>query len=423
MDLPLRPPEAAEVANLIFEQAERKPLTDEVRNRVAARGAVLRLESMTPWYGSLERDPVHPSSYYLAVDGAQGEPLLLHLATAAAPTSSIFCKALLIGRMRRPNGPEMVINTIPFGPSDYERIDQFATRINPAFLPRPQGSRPAIAVETDEPEKALPAAFDAFRSILKRTGKNLAGTSVPQGPDEDLPRKVYFAGIWAAIRAGWREGYSAGVGITAEGTLEAAREAIRKAAAFTRFSIDITPLVYDAGAAEEDFERTFTAEERGWIFDEFARPFDMGGTVYEFAPEDVVRLALKFGRGLQAAGRLHEAIRQARAVRKTGRPFDFELSLNSASQPVAPGELMFCLHWLKASGHAAQLAAGGIACLPELAAVCRHYQCTLSVRGRGDCEAETLDAIGRATGGRVNYVISGGADAGGIAAAADRLLG
>jgi len=81
-------------------------LNDEVRNRLAARAAVLRLETVTPYFGSLVRDPVHPSSYYLAVDGGRGEPLLLHLAPATAPTSSIFYKPLLIGRMRRPNGPE-----------------------------------------------------------------------------------------------------------------------------------------------------------------------------------------------------------------------------------------------------------------------------------------------------------------------------
>ena len=63
LDLPLRPSEAAELAILVFEQAERKPLNDEVRNRLAARAAVLRLETVTPYFGSLVRDPVHPSSY------------------------------------------------------------------------------------------------------------------------------------------------------------------------------------------------------------------------------------------------------------------------------------------------------------------------------------------------------------------------
>ena len=114
LDLPLRPSEASQLGSLILDQAERKPLTGDVRNRIAARGAVLRLETITPYFGSLERDPVHPSAYYLAVDGAQGEPLLLYLALATAPTSSIFYKPLLIGRTKRANGPEIVVNAVPF---------------------------------------------------------------------------------------------------------------------------------------------------------------------------------------------------------------------------------------------------------------------------------------------------------------------
>ena len=149
LDLPLRPSEAGELAILIFEQAERKPLNDEVRNRLAARAAVLRLETVAPYFGSLVRDPVHPSSYYLAVDAGRGEPLLLHLAPATAPTSSVFYKPLLIGRMRRPNGPEIVINSVPFGPCDHQNLEKFAAQIGAAFLPRPQGLRSAIAVSSD----------------------------------------------------------------------------------------------------------------------------------------------------------------------------------------------------------------------------------------------------------------------------------
>src|SRR5579863_9329612 len=97
LDLLLRPPEAAELANLIFELAEAKPLTDEVRNRIAARAAALKLQSVTACFGSLERDPVHRSTYYLAVDVREGPPQLLHMAPAGAPTSSLFHGTLLIG--------------------------------------------------------------------------------------------------------------------------------------------------------------------------------------------------------------------------------------------------------------------------------------------------------------------------------------
>ena len=150
---------------------------------------MLKFQTLTPFFGSLERDPVHHSVYYLAVD-SETEPLLLHMALAAAPTSSIYYKPLLIGRMRRPNGPEIVINAIPFGPRAHQNIETFAARINPAFYPKPQGARTTITVEED-----YPAAFDTFRAIQKRTGKNFAALAGD-----------YHAAMCAAIRAGWRSG-------------------------------------------------------------------------------------------------------------------------------------------------------------------------------------------------------------------------
>ena len=42
LELPLRTAEAAELANPIFDRAEHRALTDEVRNRMAARAAVPR---------------------------------------------------------------------------------------------------------------------------------------------------------------------------------------------------------------------------------------------------------------------------------------------------------------------------------------------------------------------------------------------
>src|ERR1051325_388686 len=107
-DLPLRPSEAGALAALIFEHAERKPLKEDLRNRIAGRAAAVKFESLAPYLGSLERDPVHPSSYYVAVDAAT--PLLLHIAAASAPTGSLYPKALLIGRMRPSRGREIVIN-------------------------------------------------------------------------------------------------------------------------------------------------------------------------------------------------------------------------------------------------------------------------------------------------------------------------
>jgi hypothetical protein len=353
---------------------------------------------VTPYFGSLVRDPVLPSTYYLAIDAGRGEPMLLHLAPATAPTSSIFYKPLLIGRMRRPSGPEIVINAVPFGPSDCENLEKFVSQIGAAFLPRPQGLRPAIAVSG-----GLAAAFDAFRAILKRSGKNLAATAAnPAASGRDF----YYAGLCAAIRAGWREGYSAGIHVVVAGdNLDAARETIRNAAGFTRFSIDTSCLFRETGNGA-------ALEDRAWILDEFVRPFEIGDAVYEFTPPEVLRLASKFGPALKINEQLHESIRQARSALKTGRSFDFEPSLEGAASATTPQELIFWLHWLKARGHGAQLAApnlggDGVAeRLKEFAAIARHYQCTLSIRSGAGHSAEALETIARATVGRVNYTIS-----------------
>ena len=442
LDLPLRPSEASELAILIFDQAERKPLTDEVRNRIAARGSVLRLETIKPYFGSLERDPVHPSVYYLAVDGEKAEPLLLHLALATAPTSSIFYKPLLIGRMRRPNGPEMVINSIPFGPSECDQLEKFCARIDTAFLPRPQGLRTAITVGGDHAELLLPAAFDAFRAILKRTGKNVASIGVP--PAGVSARHFYCAGLWAAIRAGWRDGYNAAVEFAVSNeTLDAAKETIRQTAAFSTFGADAGslfhleadmrhPFAWSDAVIEEKFDACFTASERGWICDEFVRSFDPGDAVYKFTRPNVLRLAVKFGPALRVMEQLHESIRQARSALKTGRPFDFELLLDQSPAPATPEELIFCLHWLKQRGHPAQLAEPRLAAGPglaeqlkALAGVARHYQARLSIRSQADHTPEVLDLIARATVGRVNYKVSGDAAdlTGNVNSLAEHLVG
>jgi len=432
LELPLRPAEAAELANLIFDQAEGKPLTDDVRNRLAARAAVLRLAGITPYFGSLGRDPVHPSAYYLAVDGENEAPLLLYIALANAPTSSIFRRPLLIGRMRRHHGPEIVINAIPFGPRERENLEKFAARIDGGVLPRPQGSRGAIAVAA-EPGPA----FDAFRAILKRSGENLAAVCAPPGA---AVRDAYYASLWAAIRAGWREGYAAGVEIAvAAESLESAKQTIVEAAGFTGFAIDTTSLLREpaSGAGmDEQFDAFFSAEDRGWILDEFVRSFDTGGAVYELTAPDVVRLAVKFGRCLKVNEQLRENIRQTRSALRLGRAFDFGPVLGGPAH-TTPREMLFCLHWLKARGHAAQFAAPNLGFTPgqpyaaepaaqlgervkELAAIARHYQAILSVRHGSGKQAEVVQAIAKATVGRVNYQI---ADAGEIAFVAGGLLG
>jgi hypothetical protein len=359
LDLPLRPPEAAELASIVFSQAERKPLNEDVRGRIASRLSALRFESLRPFPLSLDRDPVHHSTYYMAIDGQNGEPLLLHMAPAAAPTSAIFPKPLLIGRMRQANGPEMIVNAIPFGPRDHDSLERFASKIDAAFLPRAQASRPALLAS------ATPAAFEAFRRVFKSSRKNVAAIEAQPG---ESPREFYYSGIWAAIRAGWREGYTAGVtlAVNSDGP-GALRDAIAEAAPLSRFAVDVSLLVGAPGDAD---------------------------------------LTFKYGAALKAGEGAHELMRQVRAAKRITRPFDFEFSLQRAAEPTAAHELAFCLEWLKARGHAAQLAAPCIhteSDLSALAAAARSAQCTLTLDATGD-----LAAMFSVTAGRVNARIQCG---------------
>lgn len=190
-DLPVRTGEAAAIANLAIELAASKPLTDEVRGRINSRAAMLKLEATKPYFASLERDPIHPSALYLAIDGIHGEPMLLRLAPAATPSSGLFPKSILIGRVPGPAGQELVMNAIPFGPTDEEAIKTFSEKINRAYLPKNGTAGGLAAGLSPDPQ----TAFEAFREILKIKGLNQA---------------VYnnvTSGIWAAIRTGWREGW------------------------------------------------------------------------------------------------------------------------------------------------------------------------------------------------------------------------
>ena len=191
--LPLKANEAAALADLVYQQLEGNPLTADLRNRFAARLPQLALETFTPFPGSLARDPIHPSTYYIAIDTQSG-PMLLRIALASSPASGLFPGAMLIGRMRPGGGREIVINAVPFNFSDHAAIRTFAEQVDPAFLPRSQGPQSAIIVEGADSA----AAFRAFRAILKSTGLNLAAIA-----------DNYDIALWSAIRAGWREGWNA----------------------------------------------------------------------------------------------------------------------------------------------------------------------------------------------------------------------
>ncbi len=188
-DLPVRTGEAAAIANLVFELAGNKPFTDELRARIASRAAILKLTDTKPYFASLERDPIHPSAIYLAIDGIEGEPLLLRMAPGTTPSSGLFPKSILIARVPGPGGVELVLNAVPFGPGDDEAIRTFAEKVNRAFLPQ---QRAVAAPQPADPERA----FEEFRQVLKTRGQNTAAFP-------DLTK-----GTWAAIRTGWREGWT-----------------------------------------------------------------------------------------------------------------------------------------------------------------------------------------------------------------------
>jgi hypothetical protein len=384
LELPLRPAEAGSVANLIFDLAERKSLTDDLRSRLAGRAAVLRLTGLKPYFGSLARDPVHPSTYYLAVDGDESEPLLLHMALANAPTSSLFAKPLLVGRMPRPGGPEMVINCLRFGPGERENIRKFAASTDPRLLPQPLGPRPAIVVESTQPAADFPVAFEAFRAVLKRTGKNLAAFS---GGHPD----TYSTALWAAIRAGWRDGYSMRAAIPIDGSTDRTKAAIRHWADCSRFAVSIVG--------------------RSSLGGDLAETLDPKPN--EISTGEAARLTLQYGAALKAAAEAHEWIRQTRSALKIGRSFDLEISFEGAEHPTSPTELLFCLHWMKSHGRPVQLGApepgaGSPSSLGELSAVARQYGCTLSLTARPDHTADALAVIGRATMGRISYRLAAG---------------
>jgi hypothetical protein len=203
-ELPLRPSEAAQLAVVLYQQIADRRLTDDIRNRLADQTATLGLTSVVAHFGSLEADPVHLSAYFLAVDGlARGarEPLLLHIAPSAEPTSALFSTPLLIGRMRPGGEREVVINATPFGPADRTEIETYARQVCPAFLPRPAGLPVLARIEMDHPDEAAPLAFRTFQTLVP---PGTPGFAIP------ATEECYWSLVWAAIRTGYRDGYAIG---------------------------------------------------------------------------------------------------------------------------------------------------------------------------------------------------------------------
>jgi hypothetical protein len=391
--------EVAAIAERILSQAEGRPLDDHVRERIARGLGALRLANLRPYVGSLEEDPACPSNYYLAADGRAaggGMPILLHLAPGSARISRLFPRRMAAERVEA-RGKEIVAEVVPFASCDHENIRVFAERINPAFLPRPQGSQPAVAAGNRHPEISLPAVFEAYRAIWEKRHVNLASTvqlsaTREMATDEALAardgedptaaghtrisiRHLYHAGLWAAIRAGWREGYNAEAdhfivsGNTPEeisSSVKAVKEAIRQAAGYTKFTTDTSrlfeleadfrqPRAWSDSVVAERFQQLFSEEEQRWILGEFSRPFRIDARAYDFAHAEIKRLAVKFGASLRLNEELFDAIQAAKAQLRCSPNFDFEPSLDEAETLTTPKELLFCTQWLKVRGRPAQL--------------------------------------------------------------------
>ena len=237
-ELPLRASEAASIADLLFQQIEGKPLSDDQRGRFAGRVSALETPTITIYPGSLAADPFHPSTYYLAVDGTNHgvtSQLLLRIGLSSAPGTALFPKSLMIGRMR-PNGQrEVVVSAIPFGPEDEEHIRTFASSVDKSFLPRPHGAQAAVTVRSAHPAGELPAAFEGFRQLPRSTAAAV-----------EVPAASFWTAVWAAIRAGRREAYSVGTVIDMQAGREAALRQVEQTALFTKY------VIAAAGAAPLD---------------------------------------------------------------------------------------------------------------------------------------------------------------------------
>jgi hypothetical protein len=128
---PLKANEAAALADLVYRQLEGKPLTADLRRQFRASLPQLGLETFTPFPGSLEQDPLHPSTYYLAID-TLAMPMLLRISLASSPAVEVFPEAVLIGRLRPGGGREIVIEALPFPAADHDSVrsgDEEAIRL------------------------------------------------------------------------------------------------------------------------------------------------------------------------------------------------------------------------------------------------------------------------------------------------------
>jgi hypothetical protein len=498
-----RPAELLALAEQVLAVTGGRKPTDEARARLQSELATRNFSSLRAYAGSLVQDPGQALEYYLAIDalGANAvSPLLLQFTPGPAAPSGRVANPVHEESLRFPDGRVVGLKAYSFGSHDHDAIGVFAREVAPEFLPRPQRELPGIATGNRHPEISLPAAFAAFRTILQESGVNWASTvqlsatremttddaiaarsgedPVAVGHTRVSIRHLYHAGLWAAIRAGWRAGYTAeadhfivsgSTGAEIARSVETVKEAIRHAAGYTKFTTDTSrlfelesdprhPRAWSNSAVEERFHQIFPAKEARWVMQEFSQYFHIDSITYEFSQEEIMRLAVKFGRSIKLNEELFDSICAAKAAQGTGTDFDFEPSLDEAETLTTTKELLFYMHWLKARGRPAQLVPPNLgfkkrqaypvkmettaehgkgleeyshrkmwpelgprvvrnfqsqpldelaARVAELAAVARYFDGTLSIHSGSGKQAEVLEAIGHSTRGRVNYKISG----------------
>jgi hypothetical protein len=449
METPVKPSEAAARAGRRLQEREARTLSDETRSRIATRLSGLGLAGIRPHIGSLARDPRHASTYYLAADALDAvATVLLRLSAGSPPSDEMFRDAVQIGRVRPGGGREVVVDAIPFGSADGDNIRTFIERIDSAFQPRPRGAQAAIVAAAARPD----LAFAAWRTIFERTGWNAAGLAYAGGT---TMAEFWSAAVSAAIRAGWRGGYSIEADqliLGEDGLTESVQHTIGDAALFSKFRIDTSRLLdYRAdhrtrhGWSEPDVQRLYedslAPEVRSWIEAEYKA---------SLAPHEVRRLAVKFGRSLLCIERVCDEIAQRKSRHPAwARAFDFEPSFESAQTITRAKELRFCLHWLKTRGRAPQSFVPNLAFRPgqrypedtvqqleyirseswdeiaeatgvmfpgkpldelahrvsELAAVAREFGVTLTLDRLEGKQPAVIQLLGRSTGGRLNLVL------------------
>jgi hypothetical protein len=390
--------EASSLTELVTQTTTAKSPA-EARAELTRSLETSRVSNLRAYPQSLEHDLAEKSTCYLAVDvldSGKTTPTLFQWSSAPGAPPNRFQTLLANHRINTGRG-EVDLKVFPFASTDRENVRTFAEQVAPVFLPRPQRALPAIAAGNRHPEISLPAVFAAFREILDKLKVNMASTVQLSATremttddaiatrDGENPTAIghtrvsiqhlYHAGLWAAIRSGWREGYTAEAdhfivsGNTPDEikrSVETVKEAIRHAAGYSKFTTDTSrmfelqadprhPQAWSEEAVEARFHQLFSGDERHWILSEFSQPFAMARARYQLTRKEITRLAVKFGESLKLNEELFDEIRAVKAKAGRSVEFDFEPSLDEAETLTTTKELLFYTHWLKARGRPAQL--------------------------------------------------------------------